>query len=105
MYGPFHRLIDSEEEVRKILDSGEIWGKAPTHFFQSDFPKVKAYGGPLPRGKRGVEFVTAVEPDRGHVPGKPTWCASAPPPRRSIITDGIHAKIKVEIRKQTVIKD
>ena len=45
MYGPFYRLIDSTDEVRKILDSGEIWGRAPRNFFQSDIPKVKAYAG------------------------------------------------------------
>ena len=101
MYGPFHRLVDSPDEVRKILDSGEIWGTAPRNFFQSDIPKVKAYAGKLPTDAKGIEFETAVRPDHGHVPGKPTWAAK--PKRAGIRCDGHYAKIKVHVLRQTVI--
>jgi len=101
MYGPFHRLTDSADEVRKVLDSGELWGMAPRNFFQSDIPKVKAYDGKLPSGAKGIEFETPVPPDAGHVPGKPTWAAK--PKRAGIASDGVYAKIKVKILRETVM--
>jgi hypothetical protein len=101
MFGPFHRLTDSLEEVNKILQSGEIWGMAPRNVFRSDIPKVKAYTGKLPSGVRGIEFETEVEPDSGHVPDKPTW--SAKQKRAGIECDGDYAKIKVRVLRQTVI--
>ena len=39
-------------------------------------PKVKAYAGPLPSGKSGIEFTTDVLPDSGGAPGRPTWSGS-----------------------------
>jgi hypothetical protein len=101
MFGPFHRLTNSPEEVRKILESGEIWGATPRNIFQSDIPKVKAFAGHLPADRTGIEFETEVPPDKGHVPGKPTW--SARPKRPGIECRGDHAKIKVRILRQTVI--
>jgi hypothetical protein len=101
MYGPFHRLNDSPDNVRKILDSGEIWGMTPRGIFQSDIPKVKAYDGELPSGQTGIEFETEVKPDSGHVPGKPTW--SVKPKRAGVVHDGDCAKIKVRVLRQTVI--
>lgn len=100
-FGPFHRLTNSQEEVQKVLDSGEIWGRSPRNIFQSDIPKVKAYAGPLPSGVEGFEFETDVRPDVGHVPDKPTWAAK--PKRTGIESDGVYAKIKVRILRQTVI--
>jgi hypothetical protein len=47
----------------------------------SIIPKVKAYDGPLPEGKRGIEFTTDVPPDDGAAPGRPTWSG----PRRGIM--------------------
>lgn len=41
-------------------------------------PKVKAYEGPLPEGKQGIEFTTDVPPDRGGAPGLPTWSGLRP---------------------------
>ncbi|WP_220084388.1 RHS repeat domain-containing protein [Stenotrophomonas maltophilia] len=77
-YGPFHRLGDSAGAVQEIRASGELRGNPPTNFFRSDIPKVKAYDGPLPAGAKGFEFTTPVAPDRGHVPGKPTWSPGTP---------------------------
>jgi hypothetical protein len=36
-------------------------------------PKVKAYDGPLPADRRGIEFTTDLLPDDGGAPGLPTW--------------------------------
>jgi hypothetical protein len=95
MYGPFHRLGDSAEVIRQIRETGELWGLPPRNFFHSDLAAVKAYAGPLPEGARGIEFETEVAPDRGHVPGQPSW--SAAPPRAGIVFDGTWAKIKVRV--------
>lgn len=103
MFGPFHRVNDPPEVVRKILESGEIWGTTPRNVFQSAIPKVKAYAGPLPVGISGIEFETQVPPDEGGVPDKPTW--SAIPKRAGIKCEGDYAKIKVRVRQQTVIID
>lgn len=100
-FGPFHRLTSSKEEVQSVLNSGELWGASPRNFFQSDIPKVKAFDGPLPAGEQGFEFETDVRPDRGHVPGKPTWAAK--PRRAGIASDSEYAKIKVRVLRQTVI--
>ena len=101
MYGPFHRLNDSPDDVRKILATGEIWGLPPRGIFKSDIPKVKAYDGELPPDETGIEFETEVKPDSGHVPGKPTW--SAKPKSAGVPYDGDYAKIKVRVLRQTVI--
>ncbi len=45
-----------------VIESSEVWGAPPRNFFNSDFPKVKAFIGPLPAGTRGYEFTTDVEP-------------------------------------------
>jgi hypothetical protein len=95
MYGPFHRMGDSEEVIRKIRESGELWGLPARNSFQSDIAAAKAYAGPLPDGAQGIEFETEVPPDRGHVPGQPIW--SVVPPRAGIVFDGTWAKIKVRV--------
>ncbi|ROU07110.1 RHS repeat-associated core domain-containing protein [Lysobacter enzymogenes] len=73
LFGPFHRLGDSVESIGSTSRSGELQGNPPTNFFQSNFPKVQAYDGPVPVGGKGFEFYTPNRPDVGHVPGKPTW--------------------------------
>jgi len=64
VYGPFHRLWSSTQSVetmRKVLRSGELWGRAPRYGLS---PAVQAYAGRLPDGKQGFEFFAAVPPDR-----------------------------------------
>lgn len=61
-YGPFHRLhspTQTDDVLAQQLDSGEIWGHAARG---SDIPSVKAYTGPLPEGRAGVEFYTSAPP-------------------------------------------
>lgn len=49
-----------EDAVRQV-QSEEIWGKAGR--IGGLVPAVKAYRGPLPKGQRGIEFTTVVDPD------------------------------------------
>lgn len=68
----------------------------------SFIPKVKAYGGPLPDGARGIEFTTDAPPDDGCVPSLPMW--SGPRNGVRIATDDRgyeFAEIDVVILKQT----
>jgi RHS repeat-associated protein len=44
----------------------------------SEMPTVKAYSGPLPAGRRGIEFSTTVAPAPGSVPGQPKWYPGQP---------------------------
>lgn len=69
----YHRLGDSSENVQSIKESGELRGNPATNTYASDIPKVKAYDGPLPEGKKGFEFKTPAKPDAGGKPGQPTW--------------------------------
>jgi hypothetical protein len=95
MFGPFHRRIDSEDVIRKIEASGELWGTSPRNILQSDFPKAMAYRGPLPDGQRGFEFETDVEPDRGCPPDQAYWSNGRP----GVKVEGAYAKIQVRLRK------
>ena len=65
MYGPYHRLGDSMENIQSIKNSKELFGNPPTNFFRSDIPKVKAYEGSLPNGAKGFEFYTPTKPNGG----------------------------------------
>lgn len=71
--GAYHRLespTQTTADAAKQASTAEIWGYPSVW---SDILKVKAYTGPLPPGKRGVEFRTVVPPDRGGAPGRPEW--------------------------------
>jgi hypothetical protein len=74
----YHRLASStqtEGDTEQQLTSGEIWGRPSVW---SNFPKVKAYSGPLPQGRAGIEFRTSVPPDPGGAPGRPEWSGPRP---------------------------
>jgi hypothetical protein len=61
----FYRVegpTQTEEDAIMQVESGEIWGRPSRG---SDIPSVKAYRGKLPPGKRGVQFTTPIQPDRG----------------------------------------
>ena len=93
----YHRiesLTQTPEDARLQEESGEVWGRAARG---SDIPKVKAYAGPLPSGKRGIEFVTSLRPDFGGARGSPQWSGT----RDGVELDGEFAKIKVRITKNT----
>jgi len=63
----------------------------------SDIPAVQAYTGPLPRGRRGIEFSTDIEPDSGSPPGQAYWRG----PRVGVKVEGDFAKIKIRVIKNT----
>jgi hypothetical protein len=77
-FGPYHRVGDSPEAIKSIEATGELVGNPARNYMTSPFPKVKAYEGSLPEGKRGFEFFTNVAPDPGHVPGQPVWMSPRP---------------------------
>lgn len=69
----YHRIespTQTSQDAKLQEESLEIWGKPPQGSYQ---PKVQAYVGSLPVGKRGVEFTTDVEPDPGMPPGRANW--------------------------------
>jgi hypothetical protein len=75
IYGPFHRInstSQTDELAYLIEESGELWGKAP--FKSGGTPQPKAYDGPLPAGKIGIEFTTTVAPHPNSPPGRVRWC-------------------------------
>jgi len=96
----YHRLGDGAATLDKIIESGELWGQVPRNFFQSPFPAVKAYAGPLPEGATGFEFTTPVAPAPYGVPEKPTWRVGLPGVVES--EDGDWAKIPVKVLRQTI---
>ena len=94
-YGPYHRLGDSAEAIISIQATGELVGNQARNYMSSPFPKVKAYEGPLPDGKKGFEFFTNVAPDAGHVPGQPVWM----PTRAGVVERNGQAVIKCSVVK------
>ncbi|MFY9253692.1 MAG: polymorphic toxin-type HINT domain-containing protein [Fuerstiella sp.] len=72
LYGPFYHST-TDDVIAKIKESEELWGKAPRNYFGSNFPKAKAWDGPLPAGVNGVEFYTAVKPDTWINKGMVLW--------------------------------
>lgn len=77
-YGPFHRLespTQTKETARKQQESGQLWGKPPRYGL--DVPTVKAYVGPLPNGKRGIEFWTDTKPTN-ESPVRAYWMEDSP---------------------------
>jgi len=96
-YGPFHRRESPTQTVDNARDqetSGELWGRAPRW---GGRPQVKAFAGPLPEGKRGIEFMTDAEPDRNGVPSLPTWTG----PRQGVTVRSDMAVINIQVTKST----
>jgi hypothetical protein len=85
--------LEDVETARKQIDSQELWGGPARNFLQSNIPKVKAYLRQLPPDNTGIEFETAVEPDRNTPPGVVYWSGD----REGVRNEGGYAKIKVQI--------
>ena len=69
----YHRIespTQTAEDATLQETSLEIWGRPARG---SDQPKVKAYVGSLPLGRRGIEFTTDVKPDPNTPPGFAYW--------------------------------
>lgn len=71
-YGPFHRLQTAADN-ELVARTETLGGRPARNIAAGLFPKVKAYEGPLPEGRTGIEFYTSVAPDPGCVPGCPVW--------------------------------
>jgi hypothetical protein len=94
----YHRKeSDSQtvEDAKKQIAGQEIWGGPARNCFFSDIPKVKAFSKKFDRTtERGIEFTTAVEPDRGTRPGLVYWSGE----REGVRNEDDWAKIKVQIK-------
>ncbi len=93
----YHRLASPTQTAADAAlqeRTGEIWGRPS---LWSDIPKVKAYDGPLPSGKAGVEFRTASPPDPGGAPGRPEWSG----PRPGVAVTGGIARPSCVVTKNT----
>ncbi|MGW7531333.1 WXG100-like domain-containing protein [Amycolatopsis sp. NPDC054798] len=99
-YGPYHRLesrTQSAETAKLIEESSQVWGKTPRHGAN---PAVQAWNGPLPPGKRGVEFYTDVKPHfYRSKQGLREWRAE-----QGIPTDGEFAKLDVVVTGNTQVE-
>lgn len=97
-YGPFHRLESTSQNAGVAgmqSASREIWGRAPV--YGDSAPVVQAYRGPLPEGRRGVEFWTDI---------KPKWHDTNVAMRAWYPTQGVRieddfAKLEVVVTKNT----
>lgn len=78
------------------VSSGEIWGGLA--LYGSAFPTVRAFPGPLPEGRDGVEFETDVPPSPGSPRSEVYWKLHASSPQ-VLAADGDFARIPVKIRK------
>ena len=69
----YHRIL-SGTQTQADLDlqeqSRELWGQAHQGGL---FPSAKAYVGPLPAGKIGIEFTTDLQPSAGGLPKEARW--------------------------------
>jgi hypothetical protein len=95
----YHRLESPTQkpaDARKQEMSGELWGQAAPSGLQ---PKVKAYQGGLPDGKRGLEFTTDTPPDPGCPPGQAFWSG----PRDGVEVSAEYAKIRIIVVKNTQV--
>ena len=89
----YHRVESPTQTAADALSqeqTGELWGFPARG---SDIPKVKAYVGPLPSGRRGIEFTTSARPDSGCPPGYAFWSG----PRSGVIVEGNRAKIQIDV--------
>lgn len=101
--GPFFHRIESPTQPRGIVSVQEHTGTIRGYpALGSLIPKVKAYSGRLPEGKRGIEFTTDVLPDAGCAPGYPTWSGRRPGIRHHVDDEGRdYVEISVVITRHT----
>ncbi|ONF83288.1 SpvB/TcaC N-terminal domain-containing protein [Leptospira santarosai] len=97
---PIYHRLESPTQTPKTAkmqeQSGEIWGKEASG---SNIKSVQAYTGPLPKGKRGVEFITDAKETSGSAPGQAKWLEGTPGVRPASNPD--YVKINVRVTKNT----
>lgn len=67
--------------------------------YSSNFPTVRAFPGPLPEGRDGVEFETDVPPTKGSPPSEKYWKLTEGCDSRIEMPLEDFASISVKIRK------
>jgi hypothetical protein len=98
----YHRLATGgkNQDFHTALDqvsTREIWGARS--MFGSAFPTVRAFRGPLPAGKDGIEFSTPVPPTGGaSTPAEVYWKLHDQSPQVQSSDDGDFARISATIR-------
>ena len=73
MPGPYHRLESTTQTSAVAVQqtaSGEIWGRTPRNGL---VPTVQAYPLSLPIARRGVEFLTPIDPYPNGSPLEVRW--------------------------------
>jgi len=58
-YGPFHRFQNAADN-ELVERAGMVGGRRARNIAAGFVPKVKAFEGPLPPGRAGIEFFTTV---------------------------------------------
>ncbi len=76
-YGPFHRL-QSAELNELVATSNKLWGRPSRNVYAGRFPAVRAFVGPLPPGRTGIEFETPVRPGPASQPDVARWYQGDP---------------------------
>lgn len=76
-YGPFHRLQSAVDNER-MANTGIVGGKRARNIYAGSQPKVKAFVGPLPAGKAGIEFYSEAAPGEQTPPHRAEWSKGAP---------------------------
>ena len=98
MHVPFHRAgnerTQTDEHTLAVVASGVLRGYSPQG---SQIPCVKAWAGPLPTGRYGLEFTTEALPDPRGVPTRPLWRAGSPGVRLGEDEGGPYAEIDIVV--------
>jgi hypothetical protein len=98
----YHRLATSQknQDFHTVLDqvsSREIWGTYS--MYGSGIPTVRAFRGPLPAGKDGIEFSTSIPPTpNSSTPTEVYWKLHEQSPKVLPSKDGDFARISATIR-------
>lgn len=97
-FGPFYRLespTQTPADAALQAASDEMWGREARGGIR---PQVKAFVGPLPAGRRGVEFYTDTAPDPNGHPIEARW---SPSPHGNAMSTGDFATIAVKVTRNT----
>lgn len=93
-YGPFHRFQDAE--LNELVErSGRLRGKARRNIYAGAVAAVKAYYGPLPVGRSGIEFVTTISSAPYGAPGDATWPEGLEGVRSGVPGEEVEIPIKI----------
>lgn len=95
--GPFHRIESPTQTCADAVEqvsSGEIWGLTARGGMA---PSVKAYARALPIDKRGIEFITPIDPHPNGSPFEVRWYLG--------ITDGVLRRERDDEEYAAIVAD